>query len=281
MAWDNELNLPKIHLDFNPVANRIMSNSQCSAAQNEMIRDGIEKFKPWVEKTMLENDPVLFHKWFGTVHDGGLSDEQVKHRMQRTYDFLYEDEPRWDVMCCNEAIGGCTGCQGNALGYVTSKFDYATRTSDGQLIKFTDSEHNNIHIRLCPRAFEVEDPVATMGIIMYHEVNHIVTHTVDHCYNKDDCYHLAQSEPEKARLNAHTYTLHAIEGGADREDYAEYTKSWGGMIVNDQCSDYYSNCWTHIQNKTCTEHADLIELCCASCHHQQGMAPDQNQAPTP
>jgi len=116
---------------------------------------------------------------------------------------------------------------------------------------------------------------------MYHEINHIVTHTKDHCYVKEDCYHLAQSEPEKARLNAHTYTLHAIEGGADREDYAEYTKSWGGMIVNDQCSDYYSNCWTHIQNKTCTEHADLIELCCASCHHQQGMAPDQNQAPTP
>jgi len=278
MAWNNELDLPKIHLDFRPVANRIMSNSQCSTAENELVRDGIEAFKPWIEKTMLENDPVLFHKWFGTVHDGGLSDEQVKHRMQRTYDFLYEEEPRWDVMCCDQAIGGCEGCVGNALAYVTSFFKGGT--VNGEPVIFTDSEHNQIHIRMCPSAFTMPNPVETMGIIMFHEINHMVTHSKDHCYVKEECYNLAQSEPEKARLNAHTYTLHAIEGGADREDYIEYTQAWGYSIVNDQCSDRYSNCWSYIKDHTCTDHPILIEGCCASCHHQQGMVADENQAPT-
>lgn len=224
---------------------------------------------------MLEHDPVLFHKWFGTVNDGGYSDEQVRHRIQRAYDFLYEEEPRWDVMCCDQAIGGCDMCATpGMLAYVVHYM--FSDTQDGVKTTYIDSQHNQTHIRLCPAAFALENTEEAMGIIMYHEIIHMVTHAVSHCYAKDDCYNLAQTQPEKARLNANSYTLHAVEGGADREDYNKYTKSWGLSIVNNQCSDLFSSCYDFIKPYDCNAPrigSILRQYCCASCHYQQGTDP--------
>jgi len=193
---DNFHGMPKIHLDFTPIQNRIKSNSRCSNTEIDQIMKGIKGVKPWIDKTYADWDRKLYEKWFGTVNDNGLSDKQVFHRFKRAYDFMYDEDPKWEVMCCDQAIGGCTSCSNGVLAYVTYWYYQGDK----------DSHRKNVHIRLCPDLFNTEDATEVIGVTMFHEVMHITSHAGDSCYSKKDCYNLAQTEPSKARLNANSYT---------------------------------------------------------------------------
>merc|ERR1711976_397970 len=206
---------------------------ECQKSEVDQIMKGIQLVKPWIDKSYADWDKNLHKKWFGTVNDGGLSDRQVFHRFKRAYDFMYEDEPRWEVMCCDQAIGGCTSCQRGVLAYVTYWYTPGNR----------DSHRKNVHIRLCPSLFNTEDATEVIGITMFHEVMHITSHAGDSCYSKKDCYNLARTNPSRARLNANSYTLFAIEGGAPRDDYERLMDLWGGSLLKEGCSDYRYNCW--------------------------------------
>jgi len=195
-GFDNIHGMPKIHLDFTPIQNRIESNSRCSNTEIDQIMKGIKGVKPWVDKTYADWDKRLYEKWFGTVNDNGLSDKQVFHRFKRAYDFMYDEDPKWEVMCCDQAIGGCSSCSNGTLAYVTYWYYPGDK----------DSHRKNVHIRLCPDLFNTEDATEVIGVTMFHEVMHITSHAGDSCYSKKDCYNLAQTEPSKARLNANSYT---------------------------------------------------------------------------
>jgi len=195
-GFDNIHGMPKIQLDFTPIQNRIESNSRCSNTEIDQIMKGIKGVKPWIDKTYADWDRKLYEKWFGTVNDNGLSDKQVFHRFKRAYDFMYDEDPKWEVMCCDQAIGGCTSCSNGVLAYVTYWYYQGDK----------DSHRKNVHIRLCPDLFNTEDATEVIGVTMFHEVMHITSHAGDSCYSKKDCYNLAQTEPSKARLNANSYT---------------------------------------------------------------------------
>jgi len=259
-GFDNIHGMPKIQLDFTPIRNRIESNSKCSKTEVDQIMKGIQMVKPWIDKSYADWDKNLHQKWFGTVKDSGLSDRQVFHRFKRAYDFMYEDDPRWEVMCCDQAIGGCTSCQRGVLAYVTYWYTPGNR----------DSHRKNVNIRLCPTLFNTEDATEVIGITMFHEVMHITSHAGDSCYSKKDCYNLARTNPSKARLNANSYTLFAIEGGAPRDDYERLMDLWGGSVLKEGCSDYRYNCWEMAKKYKCEgNYAWLKEQCCSSCHHVQ------------
>jgi len=195
-GFGNIHGMPKIQLDFTPIQNRIESNSRCSNTEVGQIMKGIKGVKPWIDKAYADWDRKLYEKWFGTVNDNGLSDKQVFHRFKRAYDFMYDDDPKWEVMCCDQAIGGCSSCSNGTLAYVTYWYEQGEK----------DSHRKNVHIRLCPDIFNTEDATEVIGVTMFHEVMHITSHAGDSCYSKNDCYNLAQTEPSKARLNANSYT---------------------------------------------------------------------------
>jgi hypothetical protein len=97
---------------------------------------------------------------------------------------------------------------------------------------------------------------------MFHELIHMASGAGDKGYSKRECYNLARTDPEKARMNSAAYVFFAMESGLpSKEKYEEYSR--GASILNEGCVDRYSNCFELA--KGCCNGNNLSKSCCASC----------------
>jgi len=96
----------------------------------------------------------------------------------------------------------------------------------------------------------------------------------DYGYPKSTCYHLAKTNPVKARHNAKSYQLFAAESSMSWKKYERVT---GGMsVIDDVCKDSYGNCsaLAHSAQYCKTgkfSTGEKVSLkCCSSCTHKFG-----------
>ena len=79
---------------------------------------------------------------------------------------------------------------------------------------------------------------------------------LDYGNTKRDCFNLARTSPEVARLTAKNYDLFTLESGTSYSDFNKY--SFGRNIRTNQCKDLYKNCFEVVEPFKCCAENKLI-----------------------
>jgi len=78
-----------------------------------------------------------------------------------------------------------------------------------------------------------------------------------------------------ARMNSAAYVYFAMESGFNRSDYEKYSQ--GMSIMNEGCSDKWSNCFKKAKN-CCARKKNTKRDCCASCKYFDATASCKRKA---
>jgi len=94
---------------------------------------------------------------------------------------------------------------------------------------------------MCALSFKQKYKEVRIGMTIFHELMHMSSRVGDQGYTKKQCFNLARTNPERARLNAAAYVYYAIESSMTKDNYEKY--STGGSVMNEGCSDTWGNCY--------------------------------------